>query len=281
MIFQKTNVWNQILSLAAYADGRLHPCGTAFLVGKGGLALTATHVLDQPFDRGIVDIDRIGPERFPVIAFQVVNRGATPLQWQVTSMNRCPSLSGEDDRPLDIAFLTLKPTGDPVPEIENHRRLFFQLNIATPRVGMRVAAYGFSNIRIKHDQDNPLDDGLWQRFRRVDATITAIHFPMRDAACMPFPCFEVDAVFEPGMSGGPIFNERDQVCGVISRGSEIGASWASILWPALITPIGEKTAYQLAREGIMGMHNLQCIQIRHLAGNDFPTVYFNPDLEKE
>jgi hypothetical protein len=132
MIFRKTNTWNQILSLAAYADGRLHPCGTAFLVGKG-LAITATHVLGQPFDRRIVDINRLDPQGFPVIALQVINRGEKTLQWRVVSMNLVPSLSDDADRPLDIAFLTLQPCGDLVPEIEDHRRFFFQLNIATPR----------------------------------------------------------------------------------------------------------------------------------------------------
>jgi hypothetical protein len=281
MVFRKTNTWNQILSLAAYADGRLHPCGTAFLVGKGGLAITAAHVLGQPFDRRIVDINRLGPQGFPVIALQVINRGEKTLQWRVVSMNRVPSLSYDADRPLDIAFLTLQPCGDLVPEIEDHRRFFFQLNIATPHVGMPVAGYGFSNARLEQNPDEPFEFALTQSFRRVDTKVTSIHFPMRDQACMPYPCFEVDAVFEPGMSGGPIFNERDEVCGVISRGSDFGVSWASIFWPALVISINGKTGYQLAREGSMAIRNLQCVQIRRVPGNDFPTIHFDPKLEKK
>jgi hypothetical protein len=279
MAFRKTDVWNHILSLAAYADGCLYPCGTAFLVGKS-LALTAAHVLDHPFDRRIVDVDRLGFQGFGVVAFQVINRGATPLEWRVVSMGRYPSLADDNDRPLDIGFLTLKPFGDLVTEIEDHRRWFFQMNIATPRVGMRVAAYGFSNLRLEQNQDEPFEYALTHSFRRVDATITAIHFPMRDGACMPYPCFEVDAVFEPGMSGGPVFKESDQVCGVISRGSDFGVSWASVLWPALGISIDGKTAYQLAREGSMAVRNLQCVEIRRVPGNKFPQIIFDPNLEK-
>lgn len=72
MVARRTDVWNHILALAAYGDGHLHPCGTAFLVGRG-LAMTATHVLDQPFDATIVDVRGLFAEGFGVVAFQVVN----------------------------------------------------------------------------------------------------------------------------------------------------------------------------------------------------------------
>lgn len=77
-----------------------------------------------------------------------------------------------------------------------------------------------------------------------------------------FPCFQTDARFEPGMSGGPIFRENGSVCGVICSGGLGGEkdgyiSNASLIWPAMATsieinfkkgnPLEQITLYELAK----------------------------------
>ena len=110
MAQRRTDVWNQILALQAYRDGRLFPCGTAFLVGRQ-LAMTSTHVLDQPFDRRDYDPNVSGESSFGVLAQQIIDRRPDPLLWQVKEMGRYPSLAGSNDRPFDVALLTLMPLG--------------------------------------------------------------------------------------------------------------------------------------------------------------------------
>jgi Trypsin-like peptidase domain len=278
MAQRRTDVWNQLLALHAYRDGHLFPCGTAFLVGKR-LAMTATHVLDQPFDRHDYDPNVSGESSFGVVAQQIIDRRQEPLLWRVKEMGRYPSLAEGDDRPFDVGLLALEPLGDVQPEIENHRRWFFELNVATPRVGTRVKAYGFAESACEPSPEEPLVFNSRHSFRRVPGEIVAIHFPKRDNAAMPFPCFQIAADFEPGMSGGPVFNDRDQVCGVVSRGGGFGVSWASILWPALAIRIEGKIALQLVREAAIRTRNYQCVNVYDIPGEPFPGVSFDPNRE--
>jgi hypothetical protein len=278
MAQRRTDVWNQILALYAYRDGHLVPCGTAFLIGKQ-LAMTATHVLDQPFDRRAYDPTVLGESSFGVLAQQIIDRRQEPLLWRVKEMGRYPSLAESDDRPFDVGLLALEPLGDVQPEIEHHRRWFFELNVATPRVGVRVKAYGFAESACDVSSQQPFTFNSRHSFRRVSGEIVDVHFPKRDAAGMPFPCFQIAADFEPGMSGGPVFNDRDQVCGVISRGGGFGVSWASILWPALAIRMQGKTALQLAREGDIRARNYHCVNVYDVPGEAFPGVSFDPNRE--
>lgn len=154
MAHRRTDVWNQILALHAYRDGRLVPCGTAFLVGKQ-LTMTAAHVLDQPFDRRSYDPGISGEAGFGVVAQQIIDRREEPLLWRVKEMGRYPSLSESNDRPFDVGLLALEPFGAVQSEIEDHRRWFFELNVATPRVGTRVEAYGFTESTCELAPEEP------------------------------------------------------------------------------------------------------------------------------
>jgi hypothetical protein len=278
MAQRRTDVWNQLLALHVYRGGHLFPCGTAFLVGKQ-LAITATHVLDQPFDRRDYDPNVSGETSFAVVAQQIIDRRHETLLWRVKEMGRYPSLAESDDRPFDVGLLALEPLGDVQPEFEDRRRWFFELNVATPRVGARVKAYGFAESACELSSQEPLTLNSRHRFRQVSGEIVAVHFPKRDGAGMPFPCFEIAGDFEPGMSGGPVFNDRDQVCGVISRGGGFGVSWASILWPVLAIRMKEKTALQLARDGDIRARNYHCVNVYDVPGEAVPGVSFDPNRE--
>lgn len=64
----------------------------------------------------------------------------------------------------------------------------------------------------------------------------------RDRVMLPCPCFEVGAEFSPGMSGGPVFNERSEICGVVSSGIKgENSSHAVTLFPSLSQIYGEFT----------------------------------------
>ena len=58
----------------------------------------------------------------------------------------------------------------------------------------------------------------------------------RDQVLVPQPSFQVGARFEPGMSGGPVFDEAGLVIGVVSSGMSDGArpyGTASLIAPIL------------------------------------------------
>lgn len=58
-----------------------------------------------------------------------------------------------------------------------------------------------------------------------------------------FPCFEVNARFELGMSGGLVINERSEVCGIVCGSLPAGSedeehvSYVTMLWPMMVIPV--------------------------------------------
>jgi Trypsin-like peptidase domain len=262
----RTDVWNQMLALSILRDDELEPVGTAFLIGPS-LAFTATHTID--------DVS----EDYAVIAQQIVDHGKTPLLWSVTAMYRSPAAVSEDDRPLDIAVLALEAFGEAI-ETERHRRFFFELNVATPRIGQKVVAYGFTKSATRRAADDPFLFETTHRFRHVEGVVSEVRWPHRDLGMMPWPCFAVEADFDPGMSGGPIFNSQSQVCGVVSSGGILGLSWGSILWPALRISLDGIHLLDLARRGVIRVRNHHCVTLwpdNHQG--PFPGVAFDPRTE--
>lgn len=46
-------------------------------------------------------------------------------------------------------------------------------------------------------------------------TIRQVYPFGRDAVMLAFPCFEIEARFDPGMSGGLVVDESGRLCGLI------------------------------------------------------------------
>ena len=67
--------------------------------------------------------------------------------------------------------------------------------------------------------------------------VTQVFEEYRDTSFLHFPCFEIDARFDGGMSGGPVFNSVGHCCGVVCASLPLPdgehVSYASTLWPAL------------------------------------------------
>jgi hypothetical protein len=105
-----------------------------------------------------------------------------------------------------------------------------------PGPGGRVAAFGYrlsrlssrNGLNFKLDDESMSSSGIVRRI-----------FPLkRDDVFMPFPCFQVSARFDGGMSGGPVIDESGGLCGIVSSGVSMQdddpaepISYASILWP--------------------------------------------------
>jgi len=72
------------------------------------------------------------------------------------------------------------------------------------------------------------------------------------------PCALVECDVPYGMSGGPVFNEAGQVCGIVSAGlSKLlghNATLVSLLYPFLLTPI--KIGAQMGPLKLTGEHPL-------------------------
>ena len=103
--------------------------------------------------------------------------------------------------------------------------------------------------------------------------LAEVHEQNRDAVMLPFPCFRTNAQFDHGMSGGPIFNEAVELCGLICSGfppSEEGCvSYGASLWPSMATEL------DLPYEGFASGAKYPCIELARrgiITANDWERV---------
>jgi hypothetical protein len=150
------------------------------------------------------------------------------------------------------------------------------LKLAPPTVGSKVKGYGYIESKV----EGPVSDKVWShRHKTADGIVQQIHSPVRDSSGMAFPCFETNAVFDHGMSGGPVVDSHGRVCGMISRGltSDYGStSWASSIWPAMGIQIRGSSLYELARSGVVRTEGLESVSLSRVPGREFPDVIFDP-----
>ena len=86
------------------------------------------------------------------------------------------------------------------------------------------------------DDDDPATIHYAQQTAISKGVVREVHPEYRDKGMLSFPCFRTDARFDPGMSGGPIFDETGNVIGVVSASSgtldsSSHTSYGSLIWP--------------------------------------------------
>jgi hypothetical protein len=252
------------MPLAAFRDGYYRPSGTAVIIAPH-LAITAKHVVEdfwKNYESSALTPDSHGS--FSMVAVQMLESGQAGQLWTVIKVF-C-------SRFTDVAFLQLMPLSVLPAE---YRWRGPRINVLPPRVGSCITAFGYhsSKIDVKVDADKT---GIkW--FDSPTASggeVMEIHEKKRDNAMLPFPCFRTNARFDHGMSGGPIFNEDGELCGLICSGfpfEEEHVSYGASLWPAMATgldlpyegfPSGAKYPFiELARRDIIAVHGWERITI--------------------
>ncbi|QBR71469.1 hypothetical protein CU048_09455 [Beijerinckiaceae bacterium] len=238
--------------------------GTAAVL-CGHLLVTANHIIIDAFgappnpDGSIVNVDK------HLVAAQVLP-GPEYIFWDVHSIIA--------DCSSDIALLNLgnNPCRSNPNDVPRWRQL--PVNPFSPEVGERVAAFGYrlSSVQVSKNEDGgnhiAVDDEPMVSIGEVREV-----FEMRRDSNLPFPCYQVSARFDGGMSGGPVFDETGCICGIVCssiEGSHLDGepiSYVSTLWPLfrLMTSIGRGDNYprdvsypiiELARGGQISVPDL-------------------------
>jgi Trypsin-like peptidase domain len=120
-----------------------------------------------------------------------------------------------------------------------------RLRVLPPQVGQQIVAFGYreAKVDVTEDDKGTHHINLNDRPTTSIGTIRQIYPSGRDRAMLPFPCFEIEARFDPGMSGGLVVDEAGSVCGLIcaslqyANSDELPISYAVSLWPMLKTKI--------------------------------------------
>ena len=210
--------------------------GTATLV-CGHLAITARHVLEHALrtygvkqkTSGYAEIDNYELKLYQVLP------GPNYRIWRVHAA--WPTAT-------DIAFLHLGLDGTTV---ANEKVSWKQplLRALPPPVGQKVVAFGYreSKINVREGEDGQHHIELNDRPTTSIGTVRQVYPSGRDAVMLPFPCFEIEARFDPGMSGGMVIDEAGRLCGLICASLQHNdpnappISYVASLWPMLRTVI--------------------------------------------
>lgn len=203
------------------------PQGSGFFVAPG-LAMTARHVVHQMW-KGFQLYE--GFNNFPGRKIEVEgNFGAVALQFV-----------GEDQQQAiwhvekawvsdhtDAAFLNLKPQNETAKQYKWEHQLV--LSMYEPMKQQKIEAYGFPKSLVEK-QTSPTLFPTWRLTPvTIESSVTDVCPKRHSRGFVDFPVIETDAVFENGMSGGPIFNTAGQVCAIVNAGSH-----GCLLWLAMLT----------------------------------------------
>jgi hypothetical protein len=210
--------------------------GTATLI-TGYLAITARHVLDDVVKR--FGANAVAPKQLAIESYEIklwqVLPGPIYRVWRVLTAWTTGT---------DIAILHLGLDGTTTSDEKiNWRRP--RLRLEPPSVGQEVIAFGYRDgkINVTETADGTHHIELNDRPTTSIGKIKHIHPRGRDSVMLPFPCFEIEARFDGGMSGGLVVDERGAICGLVCSNfahdspDELPISYAASLRPILSTMI--------------------------------------------
>ena len=237
--------------LLVASDGQVNqPIGSAVFVAAE-LVMTSKRALDEAWRRMGPEAEFAGKDkesdRLGIMAVQYLGGGSAVALWRASAIVRSPH--------TDAAFLSVRPA-NAVAESYSFVRLPV-LHVLPPVMGDRVTGFGYSwtedasgsgelrgsaaKSRLHIPSGNAAMSRKTPGARTVSGTVTAVHAEYRDRAMFGFPCFEIDAYFGEGMSGGPLYNEAGQLCGLMCASQERQTlAHGATLWAAMATRIAHE-----------------------------------------
>jgi S1-C subfamily serine protease len=215
--------------------------GTATVIA-GHVAITARHVLEHALSTygarwktsASSDI-REFEASFELKLYQVLP-GPVYRIWKVSAVWWTSE--------TDIAVLHLAPDPQRSDDGEIIWRTF-RLRVLPPPIGQTVVAFGYrqGGVNVTQGDDGVHHIKLDDRSTRSIGIVREVYPSGRDAVRLPFPCFEIEARFDPGMSGGMVIDEAGNLCGLICASWQLSdpsaspISYVASLWPMLKTEI--------------------------------------------
>jgi S1-C subfamily serine protease len=162
---------------------------------------------------------------------------------------------------------------------QKHEDVGLKLNALPPQEGTTVSAFGYPSTNIEAVITHSEDISITFRVHAMTTTgpVLRVFENRRDSSMLNFPCFEINARFEPGMSGGPVFNESGELCGIICSAitptqGVAHIAYAASLWPILgikidldmpgCTVKGPYGLFELGDVGVIAVRNWDVIKKR-------------------
>lgn len=176
------------------------------------------------------------------------------------------------------------------------------IDLAPPAIGSRIFGFGFhsSKGKVSINDNGRINLDIWGEPATTVGEIQDVHFNIRDRYHLNYPCFQVNARFDGGMSGGPIFSGNGNLCGIIGTNFSLlepepdkeSISYGITLWPIMATPLDidirtglsceRYCLIELAKRGIIHVVDFSTISATLLSGSpDFSCTYTPIQKTKE
>lgn len=225
--------------------------GTAFCVGKLGAVMSAMHCFNEALRHsGDSRLQSRKIDEWPK------SSALTDVELSVDWHELKEDKSGVTVKTVPLTHLAAPTPTDLVMGsmlfIEKLPLLKLQMTFHPPRVGSKVVCVGYSAA----SNDDGGHELFNYTFSAVEGTVVAIFPQGLGSSVLDAACFLIDVEPPPGMSGGPVFDEHGNVCGIVSMGathymhkdhagfpSEAGV--VSLLHPVLPTELEAKASFGL------------------------------------
>jgi|GEM_PF-1867870 len=255
-----------------------HTGGTGVIM-FGNMVMTAAHIIDDIFEkqnrfnltiRTEGDTCEIGCEFW--IMQILPNDEEFYSVWTPSKIYRS-SYS-------DMCLIQISPYNDVAAKYKKEKRWRApNLNLNPPSIGEEISIFGYRATEMKfsaNDQGgNHID--IQDKPTLSAGKITKIYPRRRDSSMLPFPCFETNAYVEHGMSGGIVFNQKGELCGIVSTSIDnenktIYTSYIAILWPIMAATIGIEINGEIGNHSLLDLIKKKVLDGEQFIGHEFLNI---------
>lgn len=214
-----TEFSSMVVPVVVVDSGQIRCVGTAFNIATDGVWVTARHVIEFA-------LELVADHPGAAIGLLFVSSG---VEGEVPDLlgGFVPVAQGMQDEAngSDLGLMRAGMTnGD-----ERYAFPIARLSARVPKQGTHILAMGYSRFTIQSDvtAQEVREVVMKPNFSVSTGEVLQVFPEGRDtfrdldgrpAGSLPTACFETSARFNPGMSGGPVFDENFAVCGVVSTG---------------------------------------------------------------
>lgn len=256
--------------------------GTAFVI-QPYLLVTAWHVVEEFISKSN-RTDEKGEVKLTFWAIQIEwgNNDHNYNIWQVVKAYISPH--------SDICLLHVGAYNDTAEKYKEWKTV--PVSLIPPKVGEEIIAFGFHAT--KFDGSIVSDSGDLEHLELNDTSsksvghVKQVHMIKRDSVMLPFPCFEVDCCFEPGMSGGLVINSNSELCGIVCSSMPVNDDFYShvaLIWPVMAIEVdygsatsslsGTHTLSKLVDTGLWKPRGWENVEVKYQEGECYPQVMYH------
>ena len=206
-----------ILLMVSFTDHAMHFIdGSAVLVAPG-IALCATHVVEPR-------LPQLMAAEAHAMCKSITSSGL--LLWNIRKVTLVPN--------SDFTILGLELASALPPNNEFRQAA---ITTRTPKAGEELLICGFRAQQAAFPISDRENIELGGEVRLSKGTVSNLFVTGRDRCMLPWPTIEVACPAMGGMSGGPVFDSRGHLIGLLTSSLETdnsdGVSYVSHIWPAL------------------------------------------------